>query len=254
LGGASTAEVNGLGSVPQAAWDRLSRRRIYFGHQSVGYNILAGVADLLAANPGVRLRLTESADPAEMNEPGLTHSRIGSNSDPSSKLHAFSNFLLAGAGERCDAAFFKLCYADIGPDSDPAAIFAEYERVLHRLSLRFSNVRFLHVTVPLTALPTGCKQRLKKLLGRPLWGYEHNRRREAFNKLMRRRYSGENAIFDIAAIESTRPDGTPETFTWKGDRHAAMYRGYTFDHGHLGELGRSVVAAPFLVWLAGAVS
>jgi hypothetical protein len=32
-----------LKDIPDAAWEKLSKKKIYFGHQSVGFNIIDGV-------------------------------------------------------------------------------------------------------------------------------------------------------------------------------------------------------------------
>jgi len=38
--------------IPEDSWKRLAERRIYFGHQSVGFNILDGIGDLRKSLPG----------------------------------------------------------------------------------------------------------------------------------------------------------------------------------------------------------
>lgn len=249
-----SVDLSPIERVPQDAWDALAEKRVYFGHQSVGYNILAGVETILRAKPSLRLRLVESADPAALREPALVHSKIGSNTDPRSKLQAFANFLDAGAGKFADAAFFKLCYVDIGPKADPASLFEEYSRVMNELGRRHSRVRLLHVTVPLTTVPRGPKQALKILLGRTPWGYEHNRIRGEYNRMIRNAYAERGPLFDLARVEATRPGGGAETYSWKGASHDAMFPGYTSDDGHLSAVGRLIAAREFLVWLVGAAT
>jgi hypothetical protein len=48
--------------VSETAWSRLSRMTVYFGHQSVGSNIMQGVADLIAARPKLGLSVRESGE------------------------------------------------------------------------------------------------------------------------------------------------------------------------------------------------
>ena len=45
------ATYNSLKDIPDTAWETLSKKKIYFGHQSVGYNIIAGIQDLMKEYP-----------------------------------------------------------------------------------------------------------------------------------------------------------------------------------------------------------
>jgi hypothetical protein len=242
-----------LDEVPQGAWDRLGQRRIYFGHQSVGYNILAGAAELLGRLPGARLRIEESASPSALDTPGLVHSQNGANFDARSKLRAFAAHMDAGAGERADVAFFKLCYVDVDHRSDVPALFDEYRREMEALSRRHPRVRFLHVTTPLTALPGGAKNAVKRLLGRPVWGSEHNVRRAEYNSSLVQEY-GPASVFDLAAVESRGPAGDAAIFRHAGREHKALHPALTDDGGHLGPVGRTAAGAAFLRWLAEAAA
>ena len=49
-------EVLRLESVTEASWSKLAGKRIFFGHQSVGENILDGISELVAANPKLGIR------------------------------------------------------------------------------------------------------------------------------------------------------------------------------------------------------
>lgn len=246
----NAGDPSALDGVTPARWDELGQRRTYFGHQSVGYNIIEGVEAILRQRPRLGLAVREDGDPKALDAPGLTHSKIGSNGDPLSKLQAFANVLRAGAGLRADAAFFKLCYVDIEDRSDPQAVFDRYTATMDELAREFPRVRLLHCTAPLTSIPGGIKNSVKKAIGRPIWGYEHNRRRGRFNALMRERYAASGCLFDIARLEATAPDGRVEAFDWQGARHEALYHGYTSDGGHLGPLGQRVLAIEFLLFLA----
>ncbi len=37
--------------VPAETWQKLSQKKIYFGHQSVGNNIIDGIKDIMKENP-----------------------------------------------------------------------------------------------------------------------------------------------------------------------------------------------------------
>ena len=56
-----------LSDVTPTQWERLAGRKIFFGHQSVGNNILDGMRGLMAENPQIRLRLVESRYPAGLD-------------------------------------------------------------------------------------------------------------------------------------------------------------------------------------------
>lgn len=234
-----------LAGVPRTSWVRLAQRRIYFGHQSVGYNILAGVADVLRLEPVVQLQVIESTAPQPTVAAGLVHSQIGRNCDSKSKLDAFSSRLRAGTGPWANAALFKFCYADIEATTDIDSLMLDYEHTMEVLGQEFPALRLLHMTVPLTSPPNLLRRIAKRLLGRPASDYADNRQREAFNALLRARCAGAGTLFDLARIEATRPDGTLV------DDGAAMFSGYTSDRSHLDETGRVVVAREFLRFLAG---
>lgn len=238
----------------QAAIAAISQRRIYFGHQSVGYDMLAGVDELLRSTPGAALRIVDSADPRELDKPGLVHSKIGTNTDPLSKLQAFANAMNAGMGERADVALMKFCYVDIEAHTDVPTLFARYEECFSSMKDRYPRVRFAHVTAPLTARPGGLKSSIKLKMGKPLWGDEHNRRRHAFNELLRAKHGPTRALFDLARLESTDENGQPFAHANAGSLQPCMHPSMTHDGGHLSQRGKAVIAREFLTFLAGVVA
>jgi hypothetical protein len=245
----SHANVSNQASNVNAAIAALARQRIYFGHQSVGYDILAGIAEAIDSVPGTTLRIVDSADPRELETPGLVHSKVGTNADPISKLQAFANAMDAGVGQRADVALMKFCYVDIESHTDVAALFARYEECFASIGARFPRVRFAHVTAPLTARPGGFKSFIKLKCGKPLWGDEQNRRRHAFNQLLRARYGP--IVFDLAKFESTDTNGQPFTHFYAGASQPCMHPSMTHDGGHLSQHGKAVLAREFLLFLAG---
>ena len=243
-----------LDTLPADAWRRLAHRRIYFGHQSVGYDILAGIDELLRERPAIRLRIVESNDPASLSGPALAHGRVGANLDPGSKLRHFAEVVGAGSDRWVEVAVLKFCYADIRAGSDALAAFEAYVRCMDSLQREHPGLRLLHLTVPLTALPSWPRRVAKAMLGRPAREPGDNLRRDEFNRLLHARYGATGRLFDLARIEATRPDGRLETCR-AGDRTCpSLYPGYSPDRGHLGERGRRVVASAFLRFLAEAAS
>ena len=87
-------------------------------------------------------------------------------------------------------------------------------------------------------------------MGRPVFGYHDNIKRGQFNDMLRKQYDGKEPVFDLAKIESTLPDGRRVTFTKDGMTYYSMVPDYTYDSGHLNELGRKIAAEQLLLPLA----
>lgn len=247
---ASRLDLSALDKVPAAAWNGLARTRIYFGHHSVGCNLIEGMTEVMAQRPGIQIPIREATDPGLIGSPGLTHGGVGTNRDPDSKIRGFEDLLSGGAGARLDIVFFKFCYVDIGAETDVNGLFGRYTQSLERLGRRFPNITFAHVTAPLTVPLSGLKWTIKRLLGEPAWGYRQNGMRERFNDLLRSNFGSTGRVFDLARFESTRPDGSVESYRWRGQANPSLARCYTADEGHLAEFGRRVIAREMLVWLA----
>lgn len=215
--------------------------RVFFGHMSVGGNILAGIEKVYdsqgVASPAFVQFTVGGALPQPPATGAIVHTEIGPNGDPVSKLRNFDSVLRSGLADRIDVALLKFCYVDVSHATDVDALFAEYRSTLDTLERDFPDVTFLHSTAPLMADPGGVKGFAKNLLGR-----NDNPAREKYNDLMRQAY-GTDRLFDLAAIESTAPDGS---------RTPAMYGGYTTDGGHLNEGGSALAAVGLLRLLAAA--
>jgi len=236
--------------LPQPALEKLAQRRIYFGHQSVGYNLVDGLQALAQEKP-LGLKIVEGRSPEALGSPAFAHAKNGENHDPISKIRDFANTLEAGGlGQRTDIAFFKFCYVDFVPGTDVDKVFAEYKGTLARLRQAYPKIKFVHFTSPLTVVQSGPKALVKRLLGKRLGGAEANVVRERFNALMRQEYAGREPLFDLAAVESTRPDGQPVTFADGGARYPALASEYASDGKHLNAAGARWAAAHLLKTLA----
>jgi hypothetical protein len=240
--------------VPESSWKNLAQKKIYFGHQSVGYNIIDAIKDVMKENPQIKLRIEETKDPNDFSEPLLGHSKVGENRNPSSKSDAFRSCMEGGLGEKADIAFFKFCYVDIDAATDVPKTFQQYRSIMEEMRNKYPRVTFIHVTSPLTTQPTSLKDKakrlVKKMIGRPIAHVEDNVKRENFNLLIRRHFGSEGRVFDLAAIESTNPDGRKSTFNWNGKTYPNLVSEYTCDGGHLNKTGGRVVAEQLLVLLA----
>lgn len=239
-----------LGAVDQVdakAWAALAASRIWFGHQSVGYDVVAGLQDVAAARPQLKLNVVEGKDPGA-GGPVFLHARIGENENPRSKIDDFVRTLEGGLGARVDVAAMKLCYIDFDASTDPEALFAYYRDAIARVRARFPALALRHFTVPLKQVSTGWKAQAKGLLGKPNVNFEANRKRARFSELLRAEYGA--AVFDLAAVESSAGDGRRLLVTWKGAQAPALLPEYTRDGGHLNERGRARVAEQLLIFLA----
>lgn len=236
--------------VPAEAWQKLAQKKIYFGHQSVGYNIIDGIKDVMQQNPQIKLNIVETINPADFDSPLFAHSPVGQNRNPKSKCDVFTAFMNAGIGGKTDFAFLKFCYVDILHGTDVSKVFETYKSTIVTLQSKYPKLILVHLTTPLTTIQTGLKASIKNFLGRPIGGYDDNVKREQFNALLRKEYSGKEPIFDLAGIESTSQDGSRVTFEKDGKAYPALAPAYTNDGGHLNELGRKVVAEQFLIFLA----
>lgn len=202
--------------------------RVVFGHQSVGWNILDGMDQLYRARGVATPRVVDTL-PALGR--GFAQREIGSNGNPRSKVR---DFVTAVEGSRSvRVAVMKFCFVDMTSGVSARAVFDDYRALVARAAVRRPGVRFVHVTVPLTVNDAAS-----------------NVVRQRYNQLIRTTYGAR--VFDLARMESTRPDGTRVTGTWRGQRFYALYRGYAADDGHLNDRGARRVATGFVRALAAA--
>ena len=241
-----------IAAVPKGYWAKLAEKRIFFGHQSVGYNIMDGIKDVIGEHDYIKLNIVETHEPSAFNRPIFAHSRVGRNTDPTSKIEGFRNILDAGVGNKVDIAFLKFCYVDVMRDSDPQKIFNDYQKTIEELKARHPETRFLHVTVPICSAPKSTerilKESLKSLMGRP-GVLDDNLMRQRYNTLLRDAYSKTEPIFDLALVESVNQNGF-RCYATKGTNTVfLMAPEYTEDGGHLNKLGRKRVAEQLLIVL-----
>ena len=227
----------------------LQHKRIYFGHQSVGANILDGVRDLCAST-GLKLNLVDSTHTKDYTAPVLGHSRIGRNHEPRSKIDAFSDILGAGLGNKIDIALFKFCYVDVTADSDVTGLFDYYQRVMAQLAAAYPRTLLVHVSLPLTVMPNLLRRMLGGLRKRHNRAAHDNLARAQYNQLLTQTYAGKAPVFDLATIESTTAAGRALRYRLHGREFRTLVPAYSSDGRHLSETGRRVVAMEFLKFLA----
>ena len=238
------------GGITAGDLARMSRTRVFFGHQSVGMNVLDGVRGVYAAHglaaPVVEARGAGTGSGRPAGDSGfIGHAFIGENENPRQKIRDFDAKLRSGTGRHVDVALMKLCYVDVNGTTDVGALFAAYRDTLGALERDLPGVAFVHVTVPLMTAP-GLLSKLKsRLTGRATYGAADNAARERLNDLLRRAYPGDR-LFDLAAVESTAPDGHRAAGMYREQRYYHLYQGYAADPGHLNEEGARLAAAAWL--------
>jgi len=227
---------------------RVSRTKVFFGHQSVGMNMLDGVRAVYAAH-GMAAPVIEEGGAQPGRDGGfIDHAFIGENGNPLLKIQDFGAKMRSGIGQQVNVAMMKFCYVDINGGTDVNALFDSYRTIMAALQREFPDVTFVHVTVPLTTEP-GLRSKMKSWLTGSSGSAADNVARERLNTLIRRQYAGEH-LFDLAAIESTAPDGSGATGSYQGQRYYALYNGYAADYGHLNGEGAQAVATALLKTIA----
>lgn len=242
------AGLPALDQVTDVEWQRLAGRKLFFGHQSVGGNVMEGVHELLRANPRIPLRVSETIDPAQIAAPGLYHGYVGTNGKPDTKLADFAR--IAGAVGDSGAAMLKFCYVDVEKDTDPAALFARYRQAVDSLRALSPSLTIVHVTLPLQVDPGTLFHWRTKLRGKQTPYRTLNTVRARYNQLMRDTYVGREPIFDLAHFQSILPDGSVGVVRVDGLEVEYLAQDWSSDGGHLNEAGRRRVAEAFLVTLA----
>lgn len=243
--------------TPAATVDQLTEAqgaRVFFGHQSVGENILDAVPGVYAAHGLTAPPISQDSVPADADGGFIVHEYIGENEHPDLKIEDFDKTLRAGLADQVDVVAMKFCFLDINPDTDLDALFTKYRDTISALERDYPDLQVIHITVPLiTDLDTKqkAKQSVKNALGRTVrYGQQENVDRETYNNKLRAEYG--DAVFDLAAIESTRPDGSRDSSSYRGEPYYALDAGYAADFGHLNAEGSEVAANAFLAAVAAA--
>lgn len=232
--------------------ERLKGKRIYFGHQSVGKNIMEGFALLLKESGEGGFEIANIDSGESLGVSGIAHARIGANTKPKEKCQAFEQFLsdttLTGS-RHFDLAVLKFCYVDVQDTTDIEGLLNYYRTTLDSLQGKHPSMTIMHMTVPLKAASEGRKSALMRYFGLADITDKDNIRRNQYNLKLAETFNGK-AIFDIAKVESTYPDGTRLSFKQNGNLNFRLIRSLSSDGGHLNELGKRVIAKAFIHALA----
>jgi len=247
--GKSEKAVQALDDISDNAVESFSRKTIFFGHASVGQNIVQGMKEIAGTDPRFKkIRIVEVDETTDMKEPGFYHAVNGRNGYPKTKCNAFINLLLKNRmGDQLDVGLFKFCYVDIERDSNVQDLFDYYVTTIGDVKKEFPKHKIVHVTVPLYVHPTGVKGFVINLLRPDMANIKRNR----FNELLKSRYSGTDPIYDLARVEYETGPGETARFTHDGKVYHSLAEAYTDDGGHLNETGRFLAAKELIRTLSG---
>jgi hypothetical protein len=224
-----------------------AQARVFFGHQSVGANLVDGIPGVYQA-AGLDAP-TVTTDPKSTSDGFFGHGYIGENGDPLGKIADFDAIMRGGMADKVDVAAMKLCWVDFNSSTDVDAVFAAYQKTMDGLARDFPDVTFLYVTTPLTTESSGAKAWIKGVLGRDSNSAD-NVIREKYNGLMRQAYGDTGRLYDLAHLQSTAPDGTHVSGEYKGAPYLALAPEWASDPGHLNAAGSQMVAGAFLKLVA----
>ena len=229
-------------------WRAVARRPIYFGHQSVGEDITAGLAALNdELDLGLRIVLTRV--PSAISHPAFVHFHAGRNQDPASKNADLLKILAARPRPDHPLVLLKYCYVDVDHSTNITAMFASYMAMVETIRARYPDVTIIHATVPLTTVETPVKARVKQLLGRHT-AREDAIARQRYNALIRVAFAGREPLFDIARVEAGRAGGGRATYAFGDQQIEILAEENTRDGGHLNSNGQKIVARELLNLLA----
>lgn len=224
----------------KSGFDVPSNMTMFFGHQSVGYNLIAGFQEVYPDVP-VYEKLPES------DKPGLYHLFIGENEKPKQKMDEFAEHVKLLPEKGNMIAFMKLCYLDVDQYTDVEDLFGHYKSVVDIIKAERPDINLIHYTVPIVVRDSWPKRLIKGLFGRDAWGVLDNLQRYNYNELIRDEYG--TMVFDIAALESTTPDGAMLTAKDKGTEYQVLFSGYSSDGSHLNSHGSKYIALKFIEFI-----
>src|SRR5438105_4753432 len=99
--------------------EMLSRARVFFGHQSVGENVLNGVRDLTSDVGISGISIIDVRDGDRLPPRGyILHTKIGENTRPDLKNADFAR-IIEEKKDEIDVAILKYCFVDLTASSDP---------------------------------------------------------------------------------------------------------------------------------------
>jgi hypothetical protein len=251
-------KLQSLNDISTEKFNELSAKKIFFGHQSVGFNIIDGIKDIMSENTGLDLRIKKYSDLSDFDTFNLIHAQEGENTKPETKIDSFCTHLSEGIAGKADIVFLKFCYIDITKNTDIDKVFEYYKNSINDLKKQYPDTVFIHLTVPLESqnidIIQSIKNIIKRIIGREVQEtYQNNIKRSRFNEMLIKEYEGKEPVFDLAKMESMYPDGRRLSHELNGEIYYSMIPEYTYDGWHLNEKGRRHIAEQFIIFLTGLI-
>jgi hypothetical protein len=236
---------NGTGSpIDWSRWSVIARRTVYFGHQSVGSGIVAGLEGVTQEH-ALPLRVVQTGEPATVSGPAFVHFLAGQNRDYASKNAAMLRLIESPTRALRPVVVLKYCYMDINSPADPAMMFEAYRDTVDTMQFGHPDVTVVHATIPLTTVEGAFKSGARQFVGFPT-RREAAVARQRYNDLVRAEFKATEPIFDLAKVEATQPDGMLTGFTAGGCMIETLAPHNTYDGGHLNARCQRAAAAALL--------
>ena len=227
----------------------IKSKNIFFGHRSVGDNILQGIKEIDSQYPFPKLNILKMENGKQSSGNYFFESYIGGNGDPKSKINDFCLKVNQLEKNNLSIAMMKLCYADIKSNTNINDVFNNYTEAVDSLQNKYPDLLIVHFTVPLTSKRDFLMSIKDFIKGRSDNGMLDNIERNKFNQLLYLKYSV-NRIFDLAKLESTYSDGTSEEFIYQDKVYNSLITDYTDDGGHLNKEGKRLIAEKLILYLS----
>jgi lysophospholipase L1-like esterase len=219
----------------------INRKNIYFGHRSLGENIIEGLKKVNSDHGENNLIINELKDNTTFDGNYFVHSNIGHNGDPQSKFEEFTKIVNYLANKNLDIAMMKLCFVDITRNTDIDYVFKSYVTMIDSIKNKYPDLTIIHFTVPLKSKSSWIDNLKDKIKDRNNNDLQDNLARNRYNERLLSKYSIED-IFDLAGIESTYPNGERESIFVDGKPCYFLIKDYSEDGGHLNVKGKQLVA------------
>lgn len=210
----------------------LKSKRILFGHQSVGGNMVDGIPALYASYSVGPPNIIGTNQINSTSGGFFAEFYVGVNGDPVGKTADF-NTTVRQYSARLDIALMKFCFIDIVSGVNASQVFNAYKTVMNGLVSDFPAIKFVYTTAALDE-----------------YNVANAVTREQLNTLIRSEYASTGRLFDLAKIESTVPNGTRVGGISGGNQYYQSYGGYTSDGAHLNAAGAQVVDTALFALLA----
>ena len=150
-------EKSNIGEIPMEVNSSITNIKlfqetnIYFGHKSVGNNIIKGIRAIASENKRNDLIIYRLDEEEKLPENYFVHSSIGKNGDPISKIREFQTNIDSLIKENLKIAMMKFCFADFDNNSDIDGVFQTYVTTIDSIKNDYPDLIIIHFTIPLKA-------------------------------------------------------------------------------------------------------